>query len=75
MSNFDFFDPKLPKNVFWGWNFKNLSADSRSVPPRDHVRQCLVKMDDFEFSGLNLGKLSNYVRYFRSNNIEGVAES
>ena len=25
--------------------------------------------------GLNLGKLSNYMRYFGSNNVEGVAES
>ena len=27
------------------------------------------------FFGLNLRKLSNYVRYFGSNNVEGVAES
>ena len=32
-------------------------------------------MDTFEFVGLNLGKLSNYVQHFRSNNVEGVAES
>ena len=37
--------------------------------------QFLVKMDNFEFFGLNLGKLLNYVRYFGSNNIEGVAEN
>ena len=29
----------------------------------------------FEFFGLNLGKLPNYLRYFGSYNIEGVAES
>ena len=29
----------------------------------------------FEFFGLNLGKLPNYVRYFGSNFVEGVAES
>ena len=34
-----------------------------------------VKMDNFEFFGLNLGKLPNYVRHFGSNNVEGVAES
>ena len=28
-NNFDFFNPTLPKNKFWGQNFKNLSADSR----------------------------------------------
>ena len=27
-----------------------------------------------EFLGLNLGKLPNYVRYFGSNIVEGVAE-
>ena len=30
---------------------------------------------NFQFFGLNLGKLPNYVRYFGSNNVEGVAES
>ena len=32
-------------------------------------------MDKFSFFGLNLGKLSNYVQYFGSNIVEGVAES
>ena len=32
-------------------------------------------MDNFELFSLNLGKLSNYVQYFGSNNVEGVAES
>ena len=32
-------------------------------------------MDNFEFLGLNLGKLPNYVQYFGSNNVEGVAVS
>ena len=30
---------------------------------------------NFEFFGLNLGKLPNYVQYFGSNIVEGVAES
>ena len=37
--------------------------------------QFSVKMDNFEFFDLNLGKLPNYVQYFGSNNVEGVAES
>ena len=74
-NNFDFLGNKLPKNGFWGRNFKNLSLDSESTPPRYHVSQFSVKMDNFEFFGLNLGKLPNYVRYFGSNNVEGVAES
>ena len=65
----------MPKNGFWGWNFKNLSADSRSAPPRDHACQFSVKMDNFEFFGINLEKLLNNVRYFGSNNVEDVAKS
>ena len=75
-DNFDFFGPNLPKNKFWGKNFKNLSPDSESASLRHPVRHFLVKMDDFEFFYLNLGKLPNYVQYFGSNNvIKGVAES
>ena len=70
-----FFGPNLPKNEFWGRNFKNLSKYSRSAPPRDHVSQFSVKMDNYEFFSLYLGKLPNYMRYFDFNNIEGVAES
>ena len=33
------------------------------------------KTDNFEFFDLNLGKLPNYVQYFGSNFVEGVAES
>ena len=32
-------------------------------------------MNNFELFGLNLGKLPNYVQYFGSNIVEGVAES
>ena len=74
-DNFDFFGPNLPKNGFWGRNFKNVSLDSELVPPIYHVCQCSVKMGDFKFFGPNLGKLPNYVRYFGANNVEGVAES
>ena len=39
------------------------------------MRQYSGKMDNFELFSPNLGKLSNYVQYFGSNNVEGVAES
>ena len=32
-------------------------------------------MDNFEFFGLNLGNLPNYMRYFGLNIVESVAES
>ena len=46
-----------------------------SAPPRYHVCQVSVKMDNFEYFGLNLEKLPNYVRCFGSNIVEDVAES
>ena len=54
-NNFDYLRPNLTKNGFWGQNFKNLSLDSESAPPRYHVCQFLVKMSNFELFGLNLG--------------------
>ena len=46
-----------------------------SAPPGYHVCQFSVKMDNFEFFNLNLGKSPNDVRYFGSNKVEDVAES
>ena len=74
-DNFGFFSAILPKNEFWGRNFRNLSPGLESRPPRKHACQFSVKTDNFEVFGLNLGKLHNYVKYFGSNNVEGVAES
>ena len=74
-DNFDFFGPNLPKNGFWGRNFENLSPDTESALPRYHVCQFSGKTDNFDFFDLNLGKLPNYVQYFGSYNVEGVAES
>ena len=54
---------------------KILSLDSESAPPIYSVCQFTVKMDNFKFFGLNMGKLPNYVRCFGSNDVEGVAES
>ena len=40
-----------------------------------HVRQFSGKTDNFEFFGLNLEKLPNYMEYFGSDNFESVTES
>ena len=45
------------------------------APPKYQLCQFFVKMDKFEFLDPNFGKLPNYVQYFGSNNIDGVAES
>ena len=55
----------MPKNRFWGRNFKNLCLDSESALPLYHVCQFLVEIDNL--LDLNLGKLPNDVRY-------GIAE-
>ena len=65
MNNFEFLGPNLSKNRFWGGNFKNLSLDSKPTPPKYHMCQFSVKMDNFKFFGLNLGKLTNYVILLR----------
>ena len=64
MDNFDFFGPNLPKNAFWGRNFK--TPNSKSASPRYLEYQFSVKTHNFNFFDLNLGKLLNYVRYFGS---------
>ena len=48
-DNFELFQSfsNLPKNEFWGRNFKNLSLDSESAPQIYHVCQFSVKMDNF----------------------------
>ena len=71
----DFFGPNFLKNGSCDQNLKNLSLHLKSALSIHHVCQFSVKMDSFKFFGLNLGKLPNYVRYFGSNNVEGVAES
>ena len=73
-KNFEFLGPNLPKNRFWARNFKNLSLDSESTSLRSCVHQFSDKTDNFEFFCLNLGKLPNYMQYFGSNIVEGIAE-
>ena len=66
------FGHKFAQSWSGGRNFKILSLESESAPPRYHMCQFSVKMDNFEFLSL---KVPNYVRYLGSNNVEGVAES
>ena len=46
-DNFEFLGPNLPKNEFWGRNFKNLSLDLGSTRPIYHECQFSVKVDNF----------------------------
>ena len=74
MDSFEYLGPNLPENGFCHRNFKNLIMDSKSTPPLYHVCQFSVKMDNIWFFDLDLGKVPNYVQYFGSNIVEGVAE-
>ena len=46
-DNIEFLGPNFLKNGFWGRNFKNLSLDLQSAPPKYHVCYFSVKMDNF----------------------------
>ena len=56
MGNFDFFDPNLLKNEFWGQNFEKPSPDAESVRPRYLVCQLSGKTNNFDFFNPNLRK-------------------
>ena len=57
------FGPKFAQQWILGSRFKNLSLDSESTPPIYHACQFSVKMENFWFFRLNLGKLPNYMQY------------
>ena len=59
----------------FGVGISKICLNSESGPLICDMCPFSVKMDNFKFFGLNFGKLPNYVRYFGSNNVEGVVES
>ena len=62
MNDLDFLGPNLPKNRFWGQNFKNLSLDSESTSLRYYVHHFLDILETIlpknEFGGRNFKNLS-----------------
>ena len=75
MENFEFLGPNLPKNGFWGRNFKKSKsgfAINTSKIPCESIfsqnGQLLILRSKF-------GEIAHYVQYFGSNIVEGVAES
>ena len=74
-DNLEFFGSNLPKYWILGSEFQKFNSDSELAPPRNRLYQFSAKVDNFEISGPNFGKLLNYVRYFSSNNVEDIAES
>ena len=59
-------EPKLPKNGFWGRNFKNLNLDLESASLRHYVHQFSDKTDNFQFLGPNLPKSEFQGRNFKN---------
>ena len=75
-ENLEFSGPIFPKYwIFGSLNFKNLGPGLELAPPKYQLCQFFVKMDNFEFFNPNFRKMPNYVQYFSSNNVEGVADS
>ena len=66
MDNFEFLGPNLPKNGFWGRNFKNLSLDLESAFLRNFVQQFSDKADNFESLDPNLPKNGFWRRNFKN---------
>ena len=74
-NNFGFLGPNLPKNTFWGQNFKNLSLDSESASLRYRVYQFSDKTDNFEFLGPNLPKNGFWGQNFKSLSLDSESAS
>ena len=55
-DNFDFLGTNLPKNGFWGQNFKNISLDSESASLRYYEYQFSDIRDNLKFLDPNLPK-------------------
>ena len=69
------FRPKFAQKRILGSEFQNSKSGFGISTPVYHVCEFPGKTDKFEFFGLNLGKLPNYVRYFGFYSVERVAES
>ena len=61
-----FLGPNLPKNEFWGQNFKNQSLDSESASLTYYEYQFSDTTDNVEFLGPNLPKNGFWDRNFKN---------
>ena len=69
------FWPKLAQKRILESEFQKSKSGSGINTPRYHLYHFLVKAENFEIFSLSLGKLTNDMQYFGSNNVEGVAEN
>ena len=72
-DNLEFLDSNFPKNIFLGSKFQKSESgfgiDTSNIPRA----RIFSQNGQLLIFGLNLGKLPNYVQYFGSNIVEGVA--
>ena len=66
---------KLAQKRILESEFQKSKSGSGINTPRYHLYHFLVKAENFEIFCLSLGKLTNDMQYFGSNNVEGVAEN
>ena len=72
MNNFNFFDENLPKNGFWGRNFKIVSPDSESASLKYYAHQFSGKTINFEFLDPNFRKNGFWGRDYKNWNLNLV---
>ena len=69
-DNFECLGPNLPKNEFWGRNFKNINLDLESTSLRYFVHQFLDKTNNLQFLGPNLPKNGFWDQNIKSLNLD-----
>ena len=69
------FWPKLAQKWILVSEFQKSKPRSRISNSKIPCVEIFSQNGQLWISGLNLGNLSNYMRYFGSNNVEGVTES
>ena len=69
-DNFDFLGSNMPKNGFWGQNFKNVSLDLESASLRYSVHQFSDKKNNFEFLGPNMPKNGFWGQNFKNQSLD-----
>ena len=74
-TTFEFLDSNLPKNGFWGRNFRNLNLDSESASLRYYGHQYSDKTDNFDFLGPNLTKNGFWGQNFKKISLDSESAS
>ena len=75
MENFEFLGPNLPKNGFWGRNFKKSKSGFAINTSKIPYVSIFSQNGQLLVFHSKFGEIAHYVQYFSSNIVEGVAES